>query len=64
MPIAHPYIRRYATVFDGFYQVIDGILYAHPVLVLLALLAGAQIPNVVRLCGYVARLVSRFLPYR
>lgn len=41
-----------------------GIEYAHPLLVLFAVLLGAQIPNVVRLCGYVARLVSRFLPYR
>lgn len=47
-------------MFDGFYQMIDGVPYAHPVLVLLALLAGAQIPNVVRL----ASTLSRILRYR
>lgn len=36
---------------------VGGVPYAHPILVLLALLAGAQIPNVVRLCGSLSRLL-------
>lgn len=41
---------------DGFYVLIDGIPFAHPLLVILAALAGAQIPNVVRLSGNLWRL--------
>lgn len=44
-------------MFDGFIQYIQGVPYAHPVLVLLALLLGAQIPNIVRLTGNVSRLL-------
>lgn len=52
------------SILDGLVVVNDWIPWFHPIVVLLAFLLGAQIPNVVRLCGYVARLVSRFLPYR
>lgn len=44
-------------MFDAFLHNCGGVPYAHPVLVLLALLLGAQIPNIVRLTGNVARLL-------
>lgn len=40
-----------------FYTIIEGVPYAHPVLVLLAFLLGAQVPNIVRLCSSLSRML-------
>lgn len=40
-----------------FFRCIDGVYYAHPLLLLTAVLAGAQVPNLTRLLGYLTRLL-------
>lgn len=45
------------------YTLIDGIPYFHPLLILTALLLGAQIPNLVRLFSSISRIIRRILPY-